>query len=202
MSLAERHFACSDIRNSIMPFIGCPSLTDDAKACKDSLTDNIYIDSLYGNTYDCNYYCLRRCTGHMLAHIFKDKPTQIITEEKTIINIEEIRITIDEGDLTFTYESAGHRKGWTSSQSRFKLTPLEAGRILCNYLRDHPDEIEIKFEIITTNGFDIGKLQEEEFREFDTSYIRPNNEWNASVDIDYDEEGGSATGYVTTSFYI
>lgn len=115
---AITNFESHDIRGYIAPFIGCPTITDNGKNCRPDLTLNKYKDSYTGTEYNCNYYCMRNCTGEKLSHIFMKPPTKIITKEEknNVINIDEIYISLNsindsEDSINFNYTPGNNTWG-------------------------------------------------------------------------------------------
>jgi len=96
------------IQQYLGSFIGCNLLTNSAKNCKSGLTANKFVNSITGEKYDCNLYCLRACSPDSLTPLFEKIPSFVqttsgnlkITEIDIIISNEEESVEQDDGSYS------------------------------------------------------------------------------------------------------
>lgn len=72
----EKHFQSREIQSLIAGNFGCSAITNEGSSCKPTLTTNKFKDQ-FKHKWDCNFYCMRKCTPKLLIHLFEKTPKSV-----------------------------------------------------------------------------------------------------------------------------
>jgi len=151
----EKHIQAREIQSLIRSYKSCASMTDDGKSCRSSMATNKFADPHTGTRYDCNSYCMRKCTPKQLLHIFKNTPHEIITTENNHFEIESVHLLFEVYDkrdrrtllafADFTWDS--HFRDWRGGAKLYGSKDVaqwidgsadDMSQILCTWFQSVP----------------------------------------------------------------
>jgi len=186
----EKHFTSKEIQSHVRGYIGCPVATENAQACRSSITTNRFTDPVTNKKFNCNWYCLRNCSPEKLMPIFKNVPQYALSNNGEHLPIdlvtfvfktptEQIVINIDDNKTeSWDWDNIASSRGQYFQQTGF----TKLAEQLCGWFRQQDPNIKISAKCsvvlkIMNENKDPDEIRELGFGGFDKPFFLPTSKW-------------------------